>query len=153
MFCSSVFSLTAPALLRQKHSKFKSCKCTYYSFTTPLLPWASALLSWRTGLDPISPLEPHPSSPFKALVLNQAVFLLTGLYLGRYLGTLFPYNTSYVSSYICKVNLCISPKNSWSISQHWQSEHEFLGRAVLSRHILTSPHHNFSWCLLFQSAL
>lgn len=29
------------------------------------------------------PLEPHPPSPFKALVLDQAVFLLTGLLFGK----------------------------------------------------------------------
>lgn len=134
-----MFSLTAPSLLRQKRSKFKSCRCTYYSFTTPLLPWASALLSWRTGPDPISPLEPHPALS-KLWFLTRLCFSWLALF-GKIFKDLV--SLQHILHFILHLQreFVHFYNNSWSISQQWQSEH-----------ILTFPHHNFSWCLLFQSA-
>lgn len=80
-------SLTAPALLKAEALKVGVLKVHFLLCSLPL---AAASPSWRRGLDPTSPLVPHPASLSQALVLNKAVFLLTGSVWAGASGSYFP---------------------------------------------------------------
>lgn len=133
-----MFSLTAPSLLRNIQNSSPAGART----TPSLLFCYHELQHYSAGEQDQIPshhwnhIQPFQSSGFKPSCISP-----DWLCFERYLRTWSPNNTSYISSCVCKVSLCIFPNNPWSISQQWESEH-----------ILTSPHHDFSWCLLFQSA-